>query len=727
MGFMWVIRVLTPSLVSLFLCGAALAQSQTVKAQRSSQLERSLGINLHLISESHRAPLNEVPDDQDTFFDQVLLPRLTTLGIKFFRDSTGQLPASLKHFTRRTGLLGQSGLSMLAVAHPRMKIDLVAPQDGIGPTLYQEHLDWVGSRLRAEDPSDLTSGLFPKLSLMVNGGIFTFSNGSKIKIFGGTRFAGIQSLNEYNSVIGGTVACETPPANALGHPGWYRRLAACRPDWLAELNTYTNFLSDGLKRPDFAALSGVPLVSAPLVHGEDFANLKFSETETLLEKLNPHYALAQIASANLYGWQLSHLHTVFPTQLSAYQGIVYPKDLLITEMGYYTLAEYSTDPNEVTPLQQSKLLIRSLLEYFATGNVKQVYIYEFMDECPVNMNLTNCPLLRALNPPKLTQENKINQQVLNYVRRNTSFGIVDYEGNPKPAYNTIMNTLNLLREKSAGIFVPQSINLLIDDPAKTVRSHLLQKSNGTFYLALWNDPAAATLDTDTSQAVRLNFDRWMNVRVFRPSASKAAKRQEDNIFAMNIDVPDDLIILELEPVSGHTPPIPTMTPTPSATPSNTPTSTPTCTATASPSETPTETPSPTLTPSITPTIELTPLSAPTAVITLAPQEPLPPLETPVVKDEDPTDVACKFKALLLKRSRHTLHLRIKGLSSQENLKTLRVVARTHGRTIYLGRFNASISRRDYRVKISAPKALRSIYIETAAGCSKRIATRLSTR
>ena len=63
------------------------------------------------------------------------------------------------------------------------------------------------------------------------------------------------------------------------------------------------------------------------------------------------------------------------------------------------------------------------------------------------------------------------------------YGLLHYDWTPKPAYTSIQNTISILKEPGAN-FSPGTLTYSVSSIPSTVHHTLLEKSNGTFYLAV---------------------------------------------------------------------------------------------------------------------------------------------------------------------------------------------------------------------------------------------------
>jgi hypothetical protein len=129
----------------------------------------------------------------------------------------------------------------------------------------------------------------------------------------------------------------------------------------------------------------------------------------------------------------------------------------VTETGYHTspnATEALYQPG-VSDIAQSKYVPRLYLDYFAAG-IPYTSVYELIDE----------------------HDDKTNAEA--------NYGLMYYDGEPKPAYGALKNLLGLLADRGAP-FTPASLDYTLTGATGTIRQSLFGKRDGRFYLVLWND------------------------------------------------------------------------------------------------------------------------------------------------------------------------------------------------------------------------------------------------
>lgn len=151
----------------------------------------------------------------------------------------------------------------------------------------------------------------------------------------------------------------------------------------------------------------------------------------------------------------------------------------VTETGYTTSGEYGYNPFEVDEVTDGKYVSRVLLVDSIAG-IARTYIYEFHDD----------------GHDKIPWEN--------------GFGIVRYDGSPKPAFNAVRSEIHLLSDPGPA-FSPAPLRYSLKTAIETIEHELFQKRDGTYVLAIWNeteswDPTTGKEVTVPSSQVRLELE-----------------------------------------------------------------------------------------------------------------------------------------------------------------------------------------------------------------------------
>jgi hypothetical protein len=146
------------------------------------------------------------------------------------------------------------------------------------------------------------------------------------------------------------------------------------------------------------------------------------------------------AEGHHYGsiaWWLDQAHVDAPTA-----------PVIVTETGYYDLPVPA--PYQITPEVSARYVTRAALEMFNAGIAKS-YIYELLDD-----------------------------------QAQPGYGLIDASLKPKPALRSLTALLEILSDPGPK-FTPASLDYALTDADGAVHHTLLQKRDGTFYLALWEE------------------------------------------------------------------------------------------------------------------------------------------------------------------------------------------------------------------------------------------------
>lgn len=226
------------------------------------------------------------------------------------------------------------------------------------------------------------------------------------------------------------------------------------------------------------------------------------------------------------------------------------KPVITTESGYYTTGS-TTDPSSVSETVQAKYTLDILMDGFKDGDAR-TYLYELLDQKTGDGNPED------------------------------NFGLFHSNGTPKLAAVAVHDLMTLLADNGSTDFKPSSLSYSLSGLQSTDNSFLLEKSNGTYWLALWNDtrlsgPSSPSDLTVPPHTVTLTLgSAAANIDVFDPLIGTNAVASASNTNSVAISLPDHPILIEIAG-SGVPAPTPAPTPTPSPTPAPTPTPTPSAT------------------------------------------------------------------------------------------------------------------------------------------------------
>lgn len=176
---------------------------------------------------------------------------------------------------------------------------------------------------------------------------------------------------------------------------------------------------------------------------------------------------------------------------------------LNTETGYHSALHNPPERHKPTALHvQAVYMPRLHLEYFRLGFLRS-YKYQLLDD----------------RTEEETRTKYRGQPV-----QEAHFGYIDYDFKPKPSYHAVKNLITILNDPPGAYAAPRSLTYTLAGPVD-LRHVLLQKSDGSLYLAVWRavsiwDPVARRDEPveTVPVAVRLQAP-FKSARLFRPTHS----------------------------------------------------------------------------------------------------------------------------------------------------------------------------------------------------------------
>jgi hypothetical protein len=175
------------------------------------------------------------------------------------------------------------------------------------------------------------------------------------------------------------------------------------------------------------------------------------------------------------------------------------KPAFTTETGYHTALNYD-GPEWFMPTAeavQAVYMPRALLEHFRRG-VRRTYSYELLDE---------------FSDPGLDD-------------RESNWGLLRNDLSKKPAFDAVGNLIDILEDPGAG-FTAGSLDYSLEGNAEKLRQVLLQKRDGSYYLALWRDasvwdPVNQVPLNPGSTPISIKFNQPVSeVQLYAPNKSSA--------------------------------------------------------------------------------------------------------------------------------------------------------------------------------------------------------------
>lgn len=136
------------------------------------------------------------------------------------------------------------------------------------------------------------------------------------------------------------------------------------------------------------------------------------------------------------------------------------------------------------------------------------------------------------------------------------FGLLNRDGSPRPPFGAIKSFIALLKDAGPS-FQPGTLDFELTGDLRNVQSFVLQKRDGTFFLALWQAvPSydfASKRDLETTpRAVTLELTTPVrSARTYLPSTNgTAVQRSYDTPRRIEVSVVDHVLLIELAPTTA---------------------------------------------------------------------------------------------------------------------------------------------------------------------------------
>jgi hypothetical protein len=253
--------------------------------------------------------------------------------------------------------------------------------------------------------------------------------------------------------------------------------------WMGELAPYQSDL--------YAAIKSNPATSALPVVGPSLGNTNSdgSDVSGSLDYGNIHsYPNGEEPEDNV------------PRMLSMASDMSGSKPVMATETGYHTAVNWSGDHKPVSEAAQATYMPRLFLDYFKQG-ITRTFSYELVDEFPD----------AGAEEPE------------------SNFGLLHNDLSPKPAFTALRNLTAILADSNAS-FAPGALDYSLSGDTGGLQQLLLQKSDGSYYLALWReesvwDNQSRTPESAAAGSVQLSFASGLaSAEEFQPNSSSQPLR-----------------------------------------------------------------------------------------------------------------------------------------------------------------------------------------------------------
>ena len=355
---------------------------------------------------------------------------------------------------------------------------------GSDPTWIQNINQLATKGIKSTIVVDPSIGIGPDSSYDINSPGYTITNLIKNSL--PTAVEAVEILNEFDIIY----------PNGYSYNGQTVTAA----NWVSYLRNFTE--------DTYTALKSDPATQNIGIIGPSFV---YPDSSTLVGDLSPWVD---------YGNLHPYTNPKNPGDANLVQDIVNRSKpfgnhpLIATETGYFTNVPGSD--RSVSETVQGKYMPRLFLENYNHG-IKRTFSYELIDE---RANTTN---------------------------GEDNYGLLRADGSPKPAFTALKNLISLLNDTSttAASFTPGALNYSLSN-AQNVDHTLLQKSNGDFYLVLWQE--VPSTDQAASQTVTLNLTTPIaQATTYLPNQSTTSTAQYAAPAQLSLNVPDYPLVIQLTP------------------------------------------------------------------------------------------------------------------------------------------------------------------------------------
>lgn len=240
-----------------------------------------------------------------------------------------------------------------------------------------------------------------------------------------------------------------------------------------------------------------------------------------LDSLPNFGAYVNGSNAHVYGGVGEQLQDRIIASIAYAQASAPGQPVYLTEVGISSSGFNTSSWGVADEQTQAIIDVNAVLDGFAAGAAK-TFVYELMDE-----------------------PNAVNVQ-------EQHFGLFRPDGTPKPAATAIGNLTHILADDGKGGVATGSLAYSLSGLPSTASSMLLEKSDGTFDLVLWNGRATLydglqTVTPPTSTITLTLGAEAQAVQVFDPVKSASAIQTFASVSTVSIDLSADPIVIALKP------------------------------------------------------------------------------------------------------------------------------------------------------------------------------------
>ncbi|MFM0504616.1 calcium-binding protein [Paraburkholderia caffeinilytica] len=203
---------------------------------------------------------------------------------------------------------------------------------------------------------------------------------------------------------------------------------------------------------------------------------------------------------------------------------------VITEFGYFSMPQAGWYMIGVDEATQAKGVLNGYMDAVAAG-VKRTYVYELLDEKPDPLN-------------------KSGEWHYGFFRNDNSPKRLAYE------IRNLTSILNASTTRRASGAAPGTLAYTLSDMPVSANSLLLQKKDGRFVLALWNETPIWNRETGTpltSPPASVELDlgaKAARIDLYDPLVAQTPFASHRDLRQLTVHVPDHVILIEVTPADA---------------------------------------------------------------------------------------------------------------------------------------------------------------------------------
>lgn len=213
---------------------------------------------------------------------------------------------------------------------------------------------------------------------------------------------------------------------------------------------------------------------------------------------------------------------VLPEQTLLARDVSSSKKIFITESGYHNALHDHSDQPAVSEAAAAKYIPRLYLENFL-HNIPRTYLYEFLDEAP---------------DPGLTHFQM-------------HWGLIRSDGSEKPAFTALKNLIGELNDPSEPASLKQ-LSYSLHTQSASIHHLLLQKSNGEFFLILWQE--VPSYDYKQQQDIAVSpqpltltlQQKAKKISTYEPTVGGQPLQNYANVARLSLQVPDHPLVIQID-------------------------------------------------------------------------------------------------------------------------------------------------------------------------------------